>query len=314
MNFAFTHRKSNLIFIISFFCLSFFITLQTQGQETEKQEKDSTQRDESNFFSRFKFLQGKSDSAKLAREKRKIQRKEIKEAQRIAPDTTVFLPTNGRKWNVTGIRLGAELGKYGLQFIDPELQLSDAVIFGDTLGNLNYYELYADISINNKFFITATTGSLERDRRVTLRIVGLRNLASFYTTKGTYTRFGIDYNLLHRKTEEDAIFVGFRYGFSNFDHSVLYRTRPDYWSPEGRPPNFVEQSGLTASWYEITLGFKVRFFSNFYLGTTARLMNPLSVSESPDFNVNDIPGFGFYNDRTRYDATYYIMYQIPLWR
>lgn len=231
------------------------------------------------------------------REKNKRKRASARKARlarlKKLPEIETYT-SNGKRYNITGVRVGAEFGQYIFPYLNAKMLLS------------KYYQLHTDWQINNRFFLNLDYGFAQRARNLGFR--------SFYNSSGTFWRLGIDYNILGKKTEDDAIFFGFRYAFTSFGHSVIYRDRPTYWNSKGKP-KFFEEDGLKAQWAELVAGFKARVFWQLYVGLTTRLQFVTRMPEST-FTVVDLPGYNFApaDKGSKFNIGYYIMYRFLLWR
>ncbi len=252
----------------------------TEKPPTEKEAKKAAKKEE-------------RAAKKQARKEKRAARKAARIAKRKSPLPIETYPSNGKKYNITGVSLGAELGNYTFQYLDPNM------IVG------LYYEAHADVQVNNQIYLNAEYGYMERSRNL--------GFASFYDSDGSYMRFGADYNILHKKTDDDAIFFGFRYALSTFNHEVTYRGIPDFWYDSR--PELLNDENLKAEWFELTFGMKARLFWNLYFGITGRIQ---FVTQQPtaSFTVVDIPGHGFEdpNSTSKFNVSYYLTYRIPLWR
>ena len=130
-----------------------------------------------------------------------------------------------------------------------------------------------------------------------------------YSSKGSYSRIGIDYNLLqaHSEKDKDNLFIGLRYGFALAGQKVDQYLIDSYWGNEiGSFPNQT----FSAHWGEIVFGIKGELFHNFYMGWSIRGKVKLGAKElTPP--VNFIPGFGKGYKSFNLDFTYSAYYNIP---
>ena len=130
-----------------------------------------------------------------------------------------------------------------------------------------------------------------------------------YSSKGSYSRFGIDYNFLqpeHAK-DKDNLFIGFRYGFALAGQQVNNYMIDSYWGVENG--SFANQT-FSAHWGEILIGTKGEIFPNFYMGWTIRGKIKISQKNlTPP--VYFIPGYGKAEKGFNLDFTYSLYYNIP---
>ncbi len=195
-----------------------------------------------------------------------------------------------------GLRVGADTGKLIRSFID---------------DNYTGIELIADYRLTKKLYVAGELGNEER-------IVTTDFLNT--TTKGSYFKAGIDYNLYENWLDMDnMVFFGPRVGFSSFNHSIneytIYTTN-QYWEPQKTLTESIKKDGLTAIWLELILGIKAEFFTNLYFGLNAQLKVLISETEPDNFENIYIPGFNKTYDSTRIGVGYgyTISYRIPLYK
>ena len=223
----------------------------------------------------------------------------------IIPSATVFsqieneledsLTINNKILNINKIRIGIDVVKLIKSSSD-----------GD---NLNY-EIVGDLQITENLYLAAEYGLIDRlieDENINFR------------SDGNFLRFGFDYNMFNNWVGMDnAIFVGLRYGSSNFSSKVeSYNVR----NSDAYFSNFVENnyetinhSNLTGSWLEIVTGIKVETFNNVYLGFSLRLNKLISTKKPENFDNLFIPGFNKVTDDNTWGSgfNYTLTYSIQL--
>ena len=169
-----------------------------------------------------------------------------------------------------------------------------------TKGNRYGTEFSADMEIWPNMFPVFETGY----ERLILKTPYID-----YSSNGSYSRIGMDYNFLEAKTDtdRDILFVGLRYGFAFARQQVNQYTIDSYWGQING--NFDNQS-YTGHWGEILLGIKGEIFHNFYMGWTIRGKVKLSAkSLTPPLYF--IPGYGKAEKGFNLDFTYSLYYNIP---
>jgi hypothetical protein len=131
-----------------------------------------------------------------------------------------------------------------------------------------------------------------------------------YTSNGSYSRVGIDYNLLQaeNKKDKDNLFIGFRYGFTLARQQVSQYLIDSYWGPV--TGSFGNQSYF-AHWGEFLVGIKGEIFHNFYMGWTIRGKVKLNNKDLGYPPVYFIPGYGKAEKGFNLDFTYSVYYNIP---
>lgn len=131
-----------------------------------------------------------------------------------------------------------------------------------------------------------------------------------YSSNGSYSRIGIDYNLLQAENEKekDIFFIGLRYGFAFAGQQVSHYMIDSYWGPENG--GFGNQT-YSAHWGEILMGIKGQVFHNFYMGWTVRGKSKISNKNLGVPPVYFIPGYGKADRGFNLDFTYSVYYNIP---
>lgn len=137
-----------------------------------------------------------------------------------------------------------------------------------------------------------------------------------YNTEGSYYKVGAYYNAYQNWLDmNNEIFVGFRYGLSNFNQYVNEIT--EYYQGNYFPPMTIENpeisgEGLFAHSLELNFGLKVETLKNLFMGVQAAWIIVLNESEPENFSNLFIPGVGrssINNMSARFSYT--ISYLIP---
>jgi hypothetical protein len=130
-----------------------------------------------------------------------------------------------------------------------------------------------------------------------------------YKSSGSYSRIGIDYNILTAENVNDKniVFIGLRYGFALANQQVNSYYINSYWTPVAG--DFGKQN-YSAHWGELLFGIKGEIIHNIYMGWTIRtkfLINAKKLDMPPAYFI---PGFGK-NTGFNADFTYSIYYNLP---
>jgi len=205
------------------------------------------------------------------------------------------LTTKNKILNINKIRFGFDIFK-------PIKSSSE----GD---NLNY-EIVGDIQITDNLYLAAEYGLIDK-------LIEDENIN--FNSNGSFLRFGFDYNMFKNWVGmNNAIFVGLRYGSSNFSNKIVsYNVRnSDAYFSNFVDNNYqtIDHSNLKGSWLEIVAGVKVETFNNFYLGFSLRLNKLLSTEKPENFDNLFIPGFNKVTDENTFGSgfNYTLTYSIPL--
>jgi hypothetical protein len=131
----------------------------------------------------------------------------------------------------------------------------------------------------------------------------------FYIAKGTFIRFGADYNIYKKnnKDENNMIYVGLRYGFSKLNHEANdILIKDSFWG--NKWTNFPSQP-YTTQFVELTGGLKVELVWNIYMGWSVSYR--LATSKIGNISPFQIPGFGKGSNSDSWGFNYSIYYFIP---
>lgn len=194
-----------------------------------------------------------------------------------------------------GLRLGVDLFKLTRSFYEKDYR---------------GLELTGDYRLTRKYFLAAEIGN--EDKTVDDDQVN-------FTTKGTYLKFGFDYNGYENWLDmENIISIGLRYGVSSFSQTLnsyqVYNPNPYF----GEPQTVIsgeEFKGLSAQWVEVVLGMKTKVFDNIFVGFSVRLNRLVTQKVPNNFDNLYIPGFNrTYNGDFGIGFNYTVSYFIPLYK
>jgi hypothetical protein len=183
-----------------------------------------------------------------------------------------------------GIRIGVDLGKVGYYFLTNQTN--------QTL------EFAADMSYK-KILLVGEAGYSRFN-------IDKENYA--YSSNGVFARIGMEHNLL-KGGGDNYIFVGARYGISQFSYQVSDIVLADrFW---GSYTLNSDKQNVTAHWGEAVGGVKVNVFGNVFLGFTGRFKLRIAQSDYGTVDPILIPGFGRPARRNVMGFNYYVYYLIP---
>lgn len=190
---------------------------------------------------------------------------------------------------------------------------------GLRLGFDLFQPIYSFFSDTNDGFEFVADARVYKDLYAALE-VGFNNKTSSedyfnFTTKGTYYKFGANYNLYDNWAGmTNEIYIGVRYALSYFDQTLNNFT-PDvygtYFNVDTIYPNTTYKD-LDAQWTEFVIGIKAETLKNLYLGFSFSFKILISSKEPENFQNLYIPGF--YNVSTNnmgFGFNYTISYLIP---
>lgn len=195
-----------------------------------------------------------------------------------------------------GLRVGADLSKIARSFFEEDY---------------SGFEITADFRLKKKMYLAAEIGFDEK--------TSINDYLDI-TSKGTYLKAGVDFNLYQNWLDMDnMVYTGFRVGASSFSQNLnsytIYNT-DQYWSPQFTSNDLQEFDGLTAFWVELIIGLKAELFNNLYLGLNVQLKMMASESEPDNFGNVFIPGFNktFDSSRIGVGYGYTLSYRLPLYQ
>ncbi|WGH76288.1 DUF6048 family protein [Tenacibaculum tangerinum] len=196
-----------------------------------------------------------------------------------------------------GLRIGADISK-------PVLAIVDKSYSG--------LEIVGDYRVSEKWYVATELGYEEE--------ITFEDFTAS-TSKGSYIRLGANYNAYENWLDmNNEIYVGMRYGFAMFDHTLNSYTPNVTTGTTGVPPYFspntiqtsVTDEGLTAHWTELQLGIKAETLKNLFIGFSFSYKIMLSLDDQTGFKTLYTPGFNrvFASD-TGFGFNYTISYLIP---
>jgi Domain of unknown function (DUF6048) len=124
-----------------------------------------------------------------------------------------------------------------------------------------------------------------------------------YANSGTYFRVGADVNFLTKDPDHNMFFIGARYGRGTFSEDLIIETTDPVW---GDIISTLNNTNVTASWYELTTGIRVKIWKIIWMGYTARFKFGINTHEKGSLVPSDVPGYG----RTDKESTWGFNYQI----
>ena len=176
-------------------------------------------------------------------------------------------------------------------------------------NNYDGFELNADYRISNKLYIASEIGFIDNTEE--------EEYLNF-TTKGTYIKSGIDYNMYTNWLDmQNMIFAGFRIGYSDFDQTInnytIYDTNNQIWGQSfiNTPINNKDLSSL---WVELIIGVKAEIFNNLFLGFNLEVKKMINSEIKNNIQNMYVPGFNktFEGSSFGVGFGYKLSYLIPI--
>jgi len=184
----------------------------------------------------------------------------------------------------TGIRVGTDILALAKTSID------------DTFDG---WELNADVDFY-RYYFAVDYGYWARDYATDEGI---------YSNGGDYVRLGVDVNFLKKDPDKNMFFFGMRYGRSAFSEDLTIGKIDPVWGPINTT---LTNSNVSAQWFELTTGLRVKIWKMIWLGYTARLKFGLSTGDTPDMLPHDVPGYGRAEEDSYWGFNYQIFVRLPV--
>lgn len=159
-------------------------------------------------------------------------------------------------------------------------------------------EAQADIDFDRYFLVV----DLGHERN------SIANDAFNYSNNGNYLRIGVQVNMMPYNPNRNFFFFGFRYAKSNFSDQIHYSKAFEKW---GQKDISLANNGVSARWYEMTMGLKVKVLERLYFGYTLRYKIGKKMSGFDELMPRNIPGFGRASKSSNAGFNYYFLYHIP---
>ncbi len=194
------------------------------------------------------------------------------------------------KANYRGLRLDLDLASLA----------SNVINNGEKYG----YEAGIYVDMKQKYFPALEIGYSGADKTSTSGVN--------YSTKGMYTRLGVDFNLIKPKKDKAPInnifFAGARLAFSPFKYEYSNLSIQDnYWNQTITHTSKNERT--TSVWFEIVAGMRVEITRNIYMGWTVRNKKLLGEDVPGELSPWYIPGFGVKGEGSSWGVNYSVGYK-----
>jgi len=194
-----------------------------------------------------------------------------------------------------GIRVGGDIGKLARTAIDKDYR---------------GFSITGDMRISKKFYVAAELGNEKKHWNKDQLSADI---------EGSYLKAGIDYNAYNNWLDmNNAIYVGFRYGYSNFKET-LYSYRV-YTTDKLLPSEIREVNqtfdNLDLHWLEFQFGIKAELFKNLFLGLNLEVKASITEKRPENFGVLYAPGFNRTYDNSSFGVGYgyTLTYLIPFFK
>jgi hypothetical protein len=191
-------------------------------------------------------------------------------------------------WRYEGPRIGIDVSRFLMPFIQSATKTA--------------FEIQADYPYKGNFFPTVEVGYQSID--------DLKD-NFHYLNKGAYGRIGVDVNInkFQSLSDNDLVFVGFRYGFSRFSQETPSASYANYW---GTLQSSFPKTNMGAHWGELVFGLKGELMPNLFFGWSVRAKFLLASTKNTNVTPYVIPGLGYTSSEVPFDFSVTVAYRIPL--
>lgn len=197
---------------------------------------------------------------------------------------TVKRDTVKNRYLPTGIRIGTDV-----------LALVKSNVQNDFQG----WEVNADVDFY-RYFLAVDYGTWARTY--------FTDTSASYSNDGKYWRVGADVNFLTKDVDRNMFFIGMRYGHATFSENLRVVDVDPVWGPALRNYSNVD---ITARWYELTTGLRVKIWQMIWMGYTARFKFGLKSQGASEMLPHDVPGYGRTDKESYWGFNYQIFIRLP---
>lgn len=170
-----------------------------------------------------------------------------------------------------------------------------------TFGDYGQYEAALRLNLRDKFFPVFELGYGKADAEdVATRLS--------YKTSAPYGRIGIDFNLMKNKHDENRIYGGVRYAYTNYKFDLFCPGVTDpVW---GESAEFkAEDVSCYYHWMEIVFGVDVKIWGPVRLGWSARYKRRLVHDDGFVGRPWYVPGYGKQGN-ARLGGTFNVIFEL----
>jgi hypothetical protein len=189
--------------------------------------------------------------------------------------------------------------------------LGASVLGGDFLSG----EIAVEANLKNRYLPIIEVGYGTTDT--------YSDRGTHYKSSAPYFRIGMNYNTMYKKGNPNFLYVGFRYGFTNFSYDVVSIPAEDpIFGGSMENPSMTDDiwggsvpfahKGLKAGmgWLELLAGVRAHIYKNFYMGWTVRYKRSMNTSLNEYGVPWYVPGYGEY-DSSCFGLSYSLIYKLP---
>jgi hypothetical protein len=170
------------------------------------------------------------------------------------------------------------------------------------LGTYGQYEGALRLNLHDQYFpiVEVGVGRANHDYDEVTEIS--------YKTTAPYFRLGADFNIMNNKHTGNRVFVGFRYGYTNYTVDVDH---PIFEDPVWKWPTGYSMSDQKCHqhWGELLFGLDGKLWGPVHLGWSGRLRVRIAHKDGDMSSAWYVPGFGL-QDNTVLGYSFYVAVDI----
>ena len=170
------------------------------------------------------------------------------------------------------------------------------------LGDYGQYEGALRVNLHDQYFPILEVG-IGRANHQNDEVTGIS-----YKTSAPYFRLGMDVNIMKNKHAQNRIYVGVRYGYTNYKVDINRQPFPDpvwLWDTSYG----VIGESCSQHWAEVIFGVDAKIAGPLHLGWSARYRNRLSYNNGKMENTWYVPGYGI-QDTSSLGVTFNVIIDI----
>lgn len=171
-----------------------------------------------------------------------------------------------------------------------------------TLSDYGQYEAALRVNLHDQYFPTLEVGIGEASHEDD-EVTGIS-----YHTRAPYFRLGADFNVMKQKHTGNRVFVGLRYGYTNYKVDIARREFPDpvwLWDTSFG----LKDETCYQHWAEALLGIDAKVLGPLHMGWSVRYRRRLAHNDGLMGKTWYVPGYGV-QESTRLGYTFNVTIDI----
>ena len=134
-----------------------------------------------------------------------------------------------------------------------------------------------------------------------------------YKLRAPYGRIGVDYNVKKDKQSLNRVFVGLRYGYSNYVYDLYSDGLVDMRWKTTVPFQYLDQSG-SAHWGEAVFGLQTSLWKFVHLGWSVRYRLRIAEQQSAAGRAWYVPGLGRNIGGSNFAGTFQLAFDLTRYK